>query len=527
MAQISEKNLNRIMKSKLNTTVSVVTLVIVGLLNFAERTFFNRYFIEDYLGLFSFYNTITDMLVNVELGITTSIAFALYAPIEFRNKGQIAAIMHMFKKIYVGIGAIIFGAGLVIAIFFFPYLIKTSVPMNEVRLYFMFFLLRTASNYLFGYKLILFNANQEVYKVTLVSNICWFILYSLDIVITVTTQNFLLYSMSIAVINFLRLIILNTMSTREFGKINKWKRDKLDRDTKTHIINNSKGLILSKMGSAIVSMTDSVLISAMVGVSFLGKYSNYQIITSGLKSAVRILPTSITSSIGNANVTEDLKTLEKSFYILDLASYFIYGTFTILLINIFNPIVSFFFGFTKTIGMVSVVIICIDFYLACLREMLLTYKTSLGLYWEDRKRPMLEGLTNLVVSIVLGYFWGFNGIIIGTIVSNVFVNLLIEPRTITHDGFNTSSRHYYITACGRFIMSVIICSLCYFINSFFDVGGILEILVKTVITLAITTFVFFIVYRKNEDAVTIINTLKIAFMKKKNLKAVNESSCQD
>ena len=55
----------------------------------------------------------------------------------------------------------------------------------------------------------------------------------------------------------------------------------------------------------------------------------------------------------------------------------------------------------------------------------------------------------------------------------------------------------------------------------------LEILVKTVITLAITAFVFFIVYRKNEDAVTIINTLKIAFMKKKNLKAVNESSCQD
>ena len=335
MAQISEKNLNRIMKSKLNTTVSVVTLVIVGLLNFAERTFFNRYFVEDYLGLFSFYNTITNMLVNVELGITTSIAFALYAPIEFRNKGQIAAIMHMFKRIYIVIGSIIFGAGVIIALFFFPFLIKTSIPMNAVRLYFMFFLFRTASNYLFGYKLILFNANQEVYKVTLVSNICWFILYSLDIIITVTTQNFLLYSMSIAVINFLRLIILNTMSTREFGKINKWKRDKLDRDTKTHIINNSKGLILSKMGSAIVSMTDSVLISAMVGVSFLGKYSNYQMITSGLKSAVRILPTSITASIGNANVTEDLKTLEKSFYILDLASYFIYGTFTILLINIF------------------------------------------------------------------------------------------------------------------------------------------------------------------------------------------------
>ena len=147
--------------------------------------------------------------------------------------------------------------------------------------------------------------------------------------------------------------------------------------------------------------------------------------------------------------------------------------------------------------------------------MLLTFKTSLGLYWEDRKRPVLEGFTNLIVSIILGYFWGFNGIIIGTIVSNVFVNLLIEPRTIMHDGFNTSSKYYYTTACGRLIMSVIICSLCYFINSFFDVGGILEILGKSAITLVVTAFVFFIVYRKNEYAILIIRTLKIAFTKKK------------
>lgn len=515
------------MKSKLNTMVSIVTATLMGLLNFIERTFFNRYFSADYLGLFSLYDNITGILATVELGITTSIAFALYAPIEYKRKGQIAAIMHLYKNLYILIGTVIFVSGVFVAVFLFPFLVKTTIPMNNVRLYFMFFLLRTASNYLFGYKMILFNANQETYKVSLVTNLSWCVLYALDIVITVVTQNFLLYSMSIAVINFLRLIILNTMSTQEFGKINKWKRDKLDRDTKTHIINNSKGLILSKVGNAIVTMTDSTLISAMVGVSFLGKYANYQMLTSGLKTAVKILPSSITASIGNANVTEDAETMEKSFYTLDLASYFIYGTFTIFLVNLFNPIVSFFFGADKTLSMLSVIIICIDFYLACLREMLLTYKTSLGLYWEDRKRPMLEGLTNLVVSIILGYFWGFNGIIIGTIVSNVFVNLLIEPRTITHDGFNTSSRHYYITACGRFIMSVIICSLCYFINNFFDVGGILEILVKTVITLVVTAFVFFIVYRKNEDAVIIINTLKIAFMKKKNLKTVNESSCQD
>ena len=119
MAEFSEKNLNRIMKSKLNTTVAITTSIVMGVLSFAERTAFNWFFSADYLGLFSFYNTVTNMLVNVELGVTTSIAFALYAPIEYKNKGQIAAIMHMFKRIYIGIGSIIFGAGLIIALFFF------------------------------------------------------------------------------------------------------------------------------------------------------------------------------------------------------------------------------------------------------------------------------------------------------------------------------------------------------------------------------------------------------------------------
>ena len=42
----------------------------------------------------------------------------------------------------------------------------------------------------------------------------------------------------------------------------------------------------------------------------------------------------------------------------------------------------------------------------------------------------------------------------------------------------------------------------------------LEITMKAAITLAITSSVFFMVYRKNPDAITIMKTLKVAFMKK-------------
>ena len=99
MEKNSDKNLNRIRYSKLNITIALITSIAMGFLNFIERTVFNRFFIEDYLGLFSFYNSVIGILGTVELGITSSIAFALYAPLEYRNKGQIRAIMSFFKKV--------------------------------------------------------------------------------------------------------------------------------------------------------------------------------------------------------------------------------------------------------------------------------------------------------------------------------------------------------------------------------------------------------------------------------------------
>ena len=523
MAALSDKTLIRIKRSKLNTTIALTTSIVMGVLNFAERTVFNRFFIEEYLGLFSFYNNITGILATVELGITTSIAFALYAPLEYKQRGQIAAIMAFFKKTYILIGSLIFLGGLA-AMLLFPFLIKTSIPMNQVRLYFLFFLLRTSSNYLFGYKSILFSANQEEYKTTLVSNLCWCVLYSLDIAITVLTRNFLIYAISISIVNFIRLIIINLLGDKEFGKIVKEKKEKLDPEIKKHIINNTKGLVLSRFGQVIVNTTDSLLISAMVGVSFLGKYANYQMITTGLKNASSILPKAITASVGNAGVTENRRTMSRSFSTLNLASYMIYSTLTIVLINTMNPIVSTFFGSDRTISMLSVVLICLSFYLTCQREILFTFKTSLGLYWEDRKRPIVEGLTNLVVSIILGYFWDFDGIILGTIFTNVFVNLTVEPRVIIHSGLKGSAFWYYVTTAGRIALTAGLSIVTYVINSFLPFTGIIEIAAKAVISLAFICITFYLVYRRNEDAITIMNTLKIAFMDKRQLRKLQKES---
>ena len=513
MEEISEKALKRIQRSKLNTTTTLFTSIIMGIMNFVERTVFNRFFIEDYLGLYSFNYNIISMLSFIELGIASSIAYALYAPVEYNDRDQIIAIMRFFKKAYLIIGLIIIFGGIAI-LPFFPFLLNTSIPINEARLYFMIFLISSSLTYFVSYRNILLAANQENYKTTFWTNTSYTIMYFAEIIVAISTQNFFYYSLCIFMGNLFKVLIMRQITTHEFPYLKSKKKIVLDSAIKTHIYKNTRGLVNTKLGQVLINSTDSVLISVMVGTAFLGKYANYQMITSGLLVVSTLLPASITSSVGNAGVTESKKTLARSFSTLDFSSFLIYSIISILILNIANPVVATFFGVDRILPFSSVILICTNFYLSSLREILLTFKSSLGLYWQDRKRPIIGGVVNLITSIILGKFIGFNGIILGTIITHLFVNLAIEPIIIFHDGLYHSAFWYYVTAIGHFLLVVLTSIITIIITNCLPDTGILWIIVRAIIVIITILPIYFIVFRKNEEAKSMIKTLKIAFKKR-------------
>ncbi len=533
--QFSQKSLRRIQKSKINTTVAFVTSIIMGIFSFIERTTFNQFFISDYLGLYSFNYNIIYTLAYVELGLGTSIAYALYKPLEENNKGQIVAIIRFFRLAYIAVGCFLIVSGIAI-LPFLKYLIKTTVPIRNVQVYFVLFLLGNASGYILTYKNVLFNANQESYKVTFIANSTWTIIYIVEILIAYRSQNFLHYSMAIFLGHLGKNIVMRIMANREFKYLKKVPKEKIDASIMSRIKKNTVGMISNRIGQVMVSSTDSMLISAMVGTAILGKYSNYQMLNSGLLSLSVLIPQAITASVGNAAVSLSKRSLTKGFYSIELGTYFVSSVLTLILFNVSNPIISSFFGSDKVLPLSTLSLICLSFYFSSIRELLLTYKSSLGLYWEDKIRPIAEGLVNLVFSLLLGHYIGLNGIIIGTIISQVFVNFIIEPRIIFHRGLMHSTIKFYFSNIIRLLLTVALCILTSFIlskvnvlDSFnfninikglvIPVQGIVQIVINFLITITITLLVFLLIYRKSPYAKEIIKTLKVAFSSKTRKKA--------
>ena len=74
-----------------------------------------------------------------------------------------------------------------------------------------------------------------------------------------------------------------------------------------------------------------------------------------------------------------------------------------------------------------------------IRKIPVVYKDAAGIWWEDRFRPYVCMITNVVLNIVLVQLIGISGIILSTVLS-LFVSIPWENYTIFKYVFNRSSK---------------------------------------------------------------------------------------
>ena len=504
----------RFKSSTRNAMAAVITQTVMGVISFVERMVFNQYFISDYLGFYSLFTNIISILSVAELGLSVAISYALYAPFANDDFEEITALLSYYKKIYRTVGSIILAGGLIF-IPFLQYLVKTDVPIESVTIFFIMFLLNTVFEYFFSYKTILFSANQRNYVTTLIINVCRTITYALQILVSIFTQNFYLYTLSLLILTIIRCVVINLIANKEYSFI-KHKPNKISKENKKVIFKNVKGLIATRIGNVISDSTNSLLISAMVGSSVLGLYSNYQMITSGLLGFNRTIPNAITASLGNIGATESSEHVADSFKYIDMCYYILYGIMSVVLLNIINPVISIFFGAERCLPFSSALLICILFYIRNTKDLFNTYKSSLGLYWYDRYRPLITGISDLILSIVLGRFMGFNGIILGTIIAYTVIDLWVEPLIIFHKGFHTSSRKTIATIMLRLVFIVCLMILTHYISNLIPATGILALILKFLASLLMISIVFYVIYHKNKYVTESIKAIRKYIFHKEN-----------
>lgn len=424
---------SRSKKALLNSVVASLAQVITILFQFIARTFFIKILGEQYLGLNGLFTNVLGILNLAEMGIGSAITFSLYRPLAENNKPQIAAIMRYLQKWYRYIAVFVLVAGM-IATPFIPHLIANNQHFTDfqVMAYFLVALSGTLVTYLLSYKRTLLIADQLGYINSL--NTVYFNLATqlIQIIFLIFSRSFLIYLFIQVLMNLLSNIMISIKVDKRYTFLDN-KTQAVPNEILKYFKRNMQGMIAAKLGGVVVNATDNLVLSAFLGLSLVAKYANYTLITTGLTAVLAQAISAVSSSIGNlAAKNESIDKQVKVFYeyfaitsIVSIAASIGFATFS-------KQFIDAWIGTGFVLPEYVVFLIVFNFYFQSVRQALIGYANSYGLYWPQRHKPIFEALINLLVSIALVKYFGLGiaGVMIGTISSNVLVNYWWEPLVV-------------------------------------------------------------------------------------------------
>lgn len=446
-----------------------------------------------YIGLNGLFTSILNTLNLVELGVGSALVFSMYKPIAEHDINMICALMNFYKKSYYRIGLVVAFLGIVLMPFL-DIFIKSDLPAN-INIYFLYFinLAGTVSTYfLFAYKNCLFVAHQRNDINSKISIAVETIKYILQIIILILFRNYYLYVVVIPVCNVIINIFTAVLARKYYPEYK--SKGKLSK--KNIIVLNEKirALFIVKVGSVVLNSVDNIVISAFLGLTILGLYSNYYYIVSAVMGIVSLCTSSIVASLGNSVETESKEKNYNDFLKLSFWNMWLVGWCAICLICLYQHFVRLWVGQENMLPFGVVLLFSIYFYVQQSNQVAAAYKDAAGIWALDRFRPLITAGVNLISNLIMVQIIGIYGIILSTVISLLVVNMPWLLHNVCKLVFTVGTKKYILHWLNNAIVTIFAGGICFCICSLLPETGIWYLLAKSIICIFIPNIIFYTAY---------------------------------
>lgn len=510
--------IDKVNNASRNIVFGTILKIYQVLLPFIMRTIMMYTIGVEYLGLNSLFTSVLQVLNLAELGVGSAMVFSMYKPIAEDDTATICALMKLYKHYYRIIGSVILVIGLILTPSI-PRLISGSVPYN-INIYVLYLLNLSATvltYWLFAYRNSVLQAHQRndiASKITIITDS---VKYAFQIAALVLFHNYYLYIIFVLFTQVINNVLVAMASRKLYPNYNPC--GKLPEEIVNSINGKIKDLFTSKLGHTIVASADTIVISAFLGLTVLAQYQNYYYIMSSIISFMSIIYSSITAGVGNSMLIKTKKQNYGDFKTFTLLVTFVSGLCISCFLNLYQPFMKMWMGNDMLLPYSIVILLCVYFWFYELVMMISVYKDAGGIWHQDRFRPLIAGVVNLILNLVLVRIIGLYGIVLSTIISQVLVSLPWIVRNVHTLIFNNSSKEYFWIIGKNTIKIFGVSAIVYGITYTIPFNGFLEIILKGLVTLCLTAPLLIIVFMRDEQfdsaKVLIFRLLKVDKLKKR------------
>lgn len=480
-----------------NVSAAMLGQVSNIILNFVCRTIFIYTLGKEYLGVNGLFTNILTIMSLAELGIGEAITYKMYQPVAQGDHEKVKTFMNFYRKAYWLIGTIVFCCGLGLMPFL-QYLIKGGEGLKHIRLIYFLYLFNTASTYFFAYKKLIIVTDQKGYIDTYNRYLFLFLQNVVQIGVLLLLKNFIVYLLVKIVMDFLANVNIAHKATKMYPYITE-QAQPMQQEEKREIFKQTSAMILHKIGGVCVSGTTNLLISAFIGIVVVGLYSNYTTVIAIPQAFLAYFFVPLTASVGNLVSTTERTHIKKTFDKMWLMNFWLYGFAAICLFMLLNDFIGKVWiteDFLLSVGVVFFA--TLNFYLTGMRQTVSAFKSTSGLFWNDRYRPIVEAVVHLGASFVLLKFFGLIGIIIGTTVSLLTTTVWVEGIIVYKNVLGEKRYKFFLTYLGYLVCLGVVGVATYFATAWITVNGIWTFLLKTGICVAVVNLCFLLIFCKTK-----------------------------
>lgn len=479
-----------------------VTLV----LPFVTRTIILYLLGASFLGIGTLFSSILSFLSLTELGLSSAIVYSMYKPIVENDTETVGALLNYYRKLYRIIGIVILTMGtlLVPAV---PFLIKGDSPdgIDVYVLYYLYLLNSVISYFFAGYRQSLLTAHQRTDITSNISTVVNFAVQAGQILVLYLTRSFYAYAI-VPICGTLIVNLLNSIITkRKFPDIK--CSGVVSLETKKSIQKKLSGLFGTKLNSIVVHSSDTIIISAFLGLTMTAQYGNYYYIMNAVCGFIMVFFSSMTAGIGNKLVTDSIDQSYGLFKNLSFINAWLVGWCSICFLCLYEPFMAVWVGEELQLGFTFVLLMVGYFYIYEIQRTILVFKDAAGLWNKDKYRPYVSMVINVVSNLILVNIIGIYGIVLSTILA-----FLISVPWVNHVLFRYLFKKPAIRnlwAIFKYLIITLLVALpTYFICSFCP-DGIVGVIVRLIICCVLPNILFLLFFFKTQELSYVLEKLKL------------------
>lgn len=438
--------MNRTKKFFYNTVASVFQQMILVAVGLVLPRIMLVYYGSEINGITSAIRQFINYFTLVEAGVGASAIFALYKPLAKKDHGAISSIATAARRFYIQSGFVFTGLTVVLA-FCFP-LIRKTTALSFVELGFLVLILG-AQGFLNFFLLSKYNviltADQKSYVIAGATSVSC--LLSAAAIITLACLHATVvtaYAVSLVSLA-VQSLILFLYSRKHYSYL-----DFHAEPDKSSMNQRWDALYLQLLGLIQVG-APVILATFFLDYKAVSVYSVFYMVIGGINGLLGIFTSGLSASFGDVIARGETQTLQKTYQEFEFTYCavitVVYACALILIMPFIRLYTS---GITDADYNVPVIgiLMVVNGFLYNLKTPQGMLVISAGLYRETRWRTTIQGAIALFGGLILVPFFGLAGIVVGSILSNLYRDidlLFFIPKHVTKLSPKTTGKRWAIS----------------------------------------------------------------------------------